>query len=562
MDSLQMDASISLTVDSVYYQNLKVPFSQQTGDVLGIKFPVTLAVNSVDSVKIFYHGFPAATGMGSFIQATHSTLSTPVVWTLSEPYGARDWWPCKQTLDDKPDSLDVFVTCPVGNTAASNGLLKQVIPQGAFNVFHWKHKYPIATYLVCTAVTDYTEFTDTAYLSTGNLPVQYFPYPEDSMAARQTDSALLIVMDYFDSLFVPYPFMNEKYGHAQFGWGGGMEHQTMTFIGGYFIELLTHELAHQWYGNHVTCGSWADIWLNEGFATWCTGIAMNRLQGPVAYRIWQEQQIANITSLPDGSVFVPDTTDVSRIFSGRLSYAKGAYLLHMLRWKLGDNAFFTALKNYQNDWACSYGFAQTALLKQHLQSASGQNLNNFFTQWFYGEGYPSYLTIWNQDEGNRLKIVLHQTTSHNSVSFYEMPVPLRVKGQGKDTILVFNHTYSGQEFSANLAFKVDSIFFDPNLEILTAGNKIMQEYEYLRGQMDYVIYPNPAATILNVEINNLVNYPQKAELFDVLGQKVLEASPNRNKFSLDLIDFAEGAYFLKIISGKKALTHKIIIARH
>lgn len=560
LDSLQLDISIALTVDSVLYHNAKINFSQQTGDVLGIQFPAVVAGGNYDSVQVFYHGYPTATGMGSFIQSVHGN-NVPVVWTLSEPYGARDWWPCKQTLEDKADSIDVFITAPAGNRAASNGLLMQVINQGAGNTFHWKHRYPIATYLVCAAVTNYAAYTDTAHLQNGALPVQYFPYPEDSLASRQTENDLFTVLHFYDSLFVPYPFMQEKYGHAQFGWGGGMEHQTMTFIGGYFIDLLAHELSHHWFGDHVTCGSWQDIWLNEGFATYCTGLSMGRLFGPSAFRTWQEQQVSNITSLPGGSVYVDDTTNVSRIFDGRLSYAKGAYLLHMLRWKLGDSAFFAALRNYQNDPQLSYSFAHTGLLQQHLEAASGKSLSTFFTQWFYGQGFPTYLTIWNQDENNRLKITLSQTTSHSSVQYYAMPVPVEVKGQGHDTVLVFDNTSQVQTFYANLAFKADTVLFDPDLHILSAQNKVVQEYEYLRSFMNIVVYPNPAITQLNIEVNDLSNYPSRVELYDVLGQKVLEALPNRNKFSLEVSDFAGGTYYLKIYSGNKIYNHKIAVAR-
>jgi aminopeptidase N len=561
MDSLQMDIAITMNIDSVYYHNSKVNFLQQTGDVLGVKFPSTIAANNFDSVKVYYHGFPGSTGFGSFKQGTHGN-NIPVLWTLSEPYGAKEWWPCKQTLEDKADSIDVFITCPQGNKAASNGLLKQIIPQGANNIYHWKHKYPIATYLICAAVTNYSEYTDTVILSTGKLPVLYMTYPEDSVASRQTESQLHTVLRFYDSLFVPYPFMSEKYGQAQFGWGGGMEHQTMTFIVGYYIDLLAHELSHHWFGDHITCGSWADLWLNEGFAVYCTGISLGRLFGPSAFRNWQEQQVSNITSLPGGSVYVDDTTNVGRLFSGRLTYAKGAYLLQMLRWKLGDNAFFTAIRNYQNDPALSYTFARTNLLQQHFEATSGQNLNNFFSQWFYGQGYPSYLTIWNQDKNNQLKIILNQTTSHSSVPFYQMPVPIEVKGQGHDTILVFNHTYNGEIIYTNLNFKADTILFDPDIKILSASNKVINEFDYIRSQMNLVIYPNPATTYLNIEINDLSNYPNKIELYDMLGQKILEAYPNRNKISVDLIDFAQGTYFLKIISGNKATSHKIVIEKN
>jgi aminopeptidase N len=560
VDSLELDLSVAMTVDSVRYQNANVASVHKTGDVLLVKFPAMLPVSVTDSLTVFYHGFPQSSGFGSFISTVHGA-NRPVTWTLSEPYGAKDWWPCKQTLDDKPDSIDVFVSVPQGNKAASNGLLKQVTPVGANNVYHWKHRYPIATYLVCAAVTNYAEFTDTVMLQGGKLPMVYYPYPEDSVAARLNENDFFTVFKFLDSLFIPYPFMTEKYGHAQFSWGGGMEHQTMTFIGGYSIDLLAHELAHQWFGNHVTCGSWKDIWLNEGFAVYCTGLSLGRLSGAGTFRTWQEQQIGAITSAPDGSVEVDDTTDVSRIFSGRLSYAKGGYLLHMLRWKVGDNAFFSGIRNYENDASSSYGFGRTVNLQQHLEATSGQSLSNFFTQWFSGQGYPSYLALWSQDANKQLKVILNQSTSHSSVPFFEMPVPVLVKGEGRDTLLVFNHTSSGQAFYANLDFKVDSVLFDPDLKLLSAGNKVMQEYAYLRSLEDLVIYPNPAITLLNIEVNNLANYPEKVELFDVLGRKVLEAHPGAHHFSLDVSDFAQGTYQLKIISGNKSAAYKILVAK-
>lgn len=560
LDSLQMDLSVALSADSILYHNSKISFIQKAGDVLQMNFPAIISSGVLDSITVFYHGIPPSSGFGSFTQSTHQNI--PIVWTLSEPYGASDWWPCKNTLNDKADSIDTYITIPQGNKAASNGLLKQIIPQGSNNIYHWKHRYPIAAYLICAAATNYTEFTDTAHLKNGPLPVLYYTYPEDSVQSRQTDSLLLVDLHFYDSLFVPYPFMKEKYGHAQFGWGGGMEHQTMTFIGGYFIELLVHELSHHWYGDKITCGSWRDIWLNEGFAVYCTGLSLGRLRGPGAFTQWQQQQISNITSAPGGSVFVDDTTSVARIFDGRLSYAKGAYLLHMLRWILGDSLFFTGIRNYQNDGALAYSFASTSMLQQHLETVSGKNLANFFTQWFYGQGYPSYLAIWSQDKNNQLKVTLNQSTSHSSVSFYEMPVPIRFKGGGKDTVLVFNHTYSGEVFYTNLNFKIDSIFFDPDLHILSLGNKAIREDVYLRSLQSLVIYPNPASTQINIEVNDLSNYPRKVEMFNVLGQKVMEALPHENKFSIDIVDFSEGAYFIKITSGNKSSSHKIIIARH
>jgi aminopeptidase N len=556
LDSIQMDASITLSIDSVLYHHTKINFTQKTGDILEIKFPAT--ISAVDSITVFYHGVPSSSGFGSFTQTTHGPNQSPIIWTLSEPYGARDWWPCKMTLTDKADSIDTYITVPPGNKAAGNGLLKEIIPQGSNYTYHWKHKHPIAAYLIAQAVTNYSSYTDTAQLQHGTMPVLYYTYPEDSAYSRTTDKQLLQVIHYYDSLFVPYSFEDEKYGHAQFSWGGGMEHQTMSFVSYFGMELLAHELAHQWFGDRITCGSWRDIWLNEGFAVYCTAISLTTLYGESYFTDWKVNTTNNIISVSNGSVYVDDTTSVSRVFSGRLTYNKGAYLLHMLRWKLGDNLFFQGLRNYLNDPTLAYSFAKTNKLQQHLESVSNKPLSNFFTQWFYGQGYPSYLVLYEQEGNNKMKITLNQTTSDNSVPFYEMPVPVRFKGQGKDTTVVFDHTTSGEVFYADLNFKADSVFFDPDLHILSAKNKVMEESVYLRSLKNLVIYPNPTNDMVNVEVNDLTNYPKTIELYNVLGQKILNVIPTENKFSIPLSTVAAGTYYLKIISGDKVYTQKLV----
>jgi len=558
IDSLQMDASITLSIDSVLYHNFKIVFAQQTGDILQIHFPTSINVNILDSITVFYHGTPPSSGFGSFTQSTHGSNHDPVIWTLSEPYGARDWWPCKMTLTDKADSIDTYITIPPGNKAASNGLLKEVITQGANYTYHWKHRHPIAAYLIAQAVTNYASYIDTAQLQSGITPVLYYVYPEDSTYSRTTDKQLLKVIHYYDSLFVPYSFADEKYGHAQFGWGGGMEHQTMSFVGGFSIDLLAHELAHQWFGDRVTCATWRDIWLNEGFAVYCTAISLTTLFGEQYFLNWRNSTSGNITSVPNGSVYVDDTTSVARVFDNRLTYNKGAYLLHMLRCILGDSLFFKGIRNYLNDPTIAYSFAKTSMLQQHLENVSGQTLTKFFQEWFYGQGYPSYLVLYNQDKNNQLKLTINQSTSDNSVSFFEMPVPIEFKGEGKDTTIIFNHTSSGQVFYVNLKFKVDSIFFDPNLNILSLNNRVINEYAYLRSLQSLVVYPNPATDVVNIEVNDFSNFPRNVELYNVLGQKLLGFIPSEHEFSVSLTNLANGTYYLKIISEDKVYTHKIV----
>lgn len=486
LDSLVLDLDNSLSVDSVMYHGSPVLW-QHASDLLTIRIPTTIPQFAFDSVSVFYHGVPPDNGFGSFVQSTHN--GTPVIWTLSEPYGSSDWWPCKNGLTDKADSLDIFIRTPEAYRAAGNGILISALKDGTGNIFHWKHRYPIAPYLVCLAVTNYSVQSLRVPFGNDTLEVVNYLYPEDSAAVSSQAGTIVPMIQVYDSLFGIYPFQSEKYGHAQFGWGGGMEHQTMTFAGSFGFELLAHELAHQWFGNKVTCGSWADIWLNEGFATYLSGLCYEHL-APEWWQRFREVRVGNIISKPGGSVFCTDTTDVSRIFDGRLSYAKGAMILHQLRWIMGDQPFFTALNNYLADTGLAYGFARTENLKAHLENACGMDLTWYFNDWFTGEGFPSYHVNWTQ-EGDKVTFTIKQTQSHPSVDFFELPLPVQFKNGSRDTIIRVSNTFSGQSFTATVPFAVDSVIIDPGCQVIS-GNNTVDAVEEPGCLQEVQVFPNPA----------------------------------------------------------------------
>ncbi|MCW3091939.1 MAG: Peptidase family [Ferruginibacter sp.] len=467
-NNISFDLMSPLVADSVKQHNALLGKSQ-ANNTLTINFPVVVNAGTLDSVSIFYQGVPPNTGFGSFIQSTHS--NTPVMWSLSEPYGSRDWWPCKNGLDDKADSIDILVTNPIGYRAAGNGILQsETINAGGTKITaHWKHRYAIATYLICFAVTNYSVFNNTVQLSTGILPMQTYCYPE-SLSSFQTGTInTLNAMQLYDTTFGPYPFMNEKYGHVQFGWGGGMEYQTSTFVVNIGESLCAHELGHQWFGDKITCGSWKDIWLNEGFATHLASMYMEK-KYPANIISTRQSEINNITSQTGGSVEVSDTNDVNRIFDSRLSYTKGSHLLYMLRWKLGDVIFFNALRNYQTDPAIVYGFARTADLKKHLEQASGQNLTNFFNQWYSGQGYPTYNVQWSNSGSGNVWIKMNQVTSHTSVPFFELPVALKFSNATQSATVIVNNTSNGEVFTKSIGFVADAVVIDPEAWLITKNN--------------------------------------------------------------------------------------------
>jgi len=561
-NEIDFDFSDSLIIDSISYHGSAVAYVQSGGYLLQVTLPGVIPVGTLDSIAVTYHGVPPGTGFGSFIQSTHGPSSTPVIWTLSEPFGARDWWPCKQSLTDKIDSIDVIVTTPQGYRAASNGLLISEIQNGTNKIYHWQSHYPIAAYLVAIGVTNYSVYHNYLPLNaTDTLDILNYVYPEDLVSAQSLTPDILNTISLYDSLTIVYPFAAEKYGHCEFGWGGGMEHQTMSFVVGFWHNLLAHECAHQWFGDKVTCGSWEDIWLNEGFATYFEGLTEERYF-PSTWYGWKSSLINTITSSPGGSVKCDDTTLVSRIFDGRLSYDKGAYLLHMLRWKMGDSLFFQSLRDYLNDPALAYGYAKTPDLKFHLESVSGLNLSSFFNEWYYNQGYPSYQVEWKQASGN-LMVKINQTQSHPSVSFFEMPVPIRFQATGHDTTLVFDHIFSGQQFSVPLSFTPVSVTFDPDLWILSANDTVI--YNPFLSSTDLSVsdaihlYPVPARDEISIVSSDPDATITEADVMNLPGQVVRRhPADHQSKIRIDLSGLPAGFYFMQVTTQKGMVEKKFV----
>ncbi|MBT6685934.1 MAG: T9SS type A sorting domain-containing protein [Bacteroidetes bacterium] len=556
VSEISFDIDTSLNVDSVVFNGSLMNFTHTDG-VLSISLSNILDENHLDSVSVYYQGVPGNSGFGSFSQSWHD--GSPIVSTLSEPYGAKDWWPCKQNLTDKIDSCDIFVKSDAQYDVASNGILVSEIIEGNNKTTHWKHKYPIAAYLIAIAVTDYSIYSEYAQLNNGDsLEVLNYVYPENFADAQLETPNTVEFIELFNELFIEYPFVEEKYGHAQFSWGGGMEHQTMSFMGNFGWQLQAHELAHQWFGDYITCGSWEDIWLNEGFATYLTGLAYLYLN-PSWWDLWKQIEIGKIISQPGGSVQVDDTSSVSRIFDSRLSYAKGAMVLHMLRWELGDSAFYKGVRDYLQDPMLLFNYAKTPDLIDHLEFSADTNLSDFFADWYYGEGYPTYSIEWEQDEMNKVLLTVSQTQSHESVDFFEMHLPIQFFGENQDSTVVFHHLHDNKLFGANLNFAIDSIVFDPERWIITGECSIINsinEKEF----PTFSIYPNPASD--KIFIGNVFKGSKtEISIYSNNGKKLFSNSlKSLYRFlELDVSDLSAGIYFVEIKTNNTSLTEKLII---
>lgn len=542
---VHFDFSDSLSVDSVLVDSSPVTFGKIGDNTLAVNLEEPLASSEIKNIIISYQGRPPRSGFVAFETSEHAGV--PVLWTLSEPYGSRDWWPCKQSLNDKLDSIDIKVKVPLGNKVASNGKLVGTEISGSREIHHWHHSYPIPAYLVAMAVTNYEAYSH--YADVGmqdSLEILNYVYPEDRQRAELDTRYIVDIIELFSDLFGEYPFSDEKYGHAQFGWGGGIEHQTMSFMGGFGYELQAHELAHQWFGDKVTCGSWSDIWLNEGFATYLTGLAIENLTEPENWLGWKIGNLRRIVSEDAGSVFVSDTMDVNRIFNGRLSYSKGAFVLHMLRWLIGDEGFFNACRAYLEDDDHAFGYAVTSDLKHQFEMESDTLLDEFFNDWIYGEGHPSFHINWGQSN-DELIIEINQTTSHSSVDLFEIPLPVRAYHQGSYTDLRFNFIHQGQILRMPINGEIDSLVFDPDIWLISADNIITYNPNTSIGNVvssdEWRIVPNPVGDQLKIchPAQPGISYRIKNSSGRLMQTGVIDMDN-----AVDVTQLNQGVYFLEI----------------
>lgn len=554
-NNIAFDLHDSMQVLSVNWQNSVLPFTH-TNNVLTVRYP-SIRPLGLDSLTIKFRGNPSGSGFGSYVLQTHGPDSMPTLWTLSQPYGARDWYPCKMTLTDKIDSIDVFIQTPKTLMGVSNGLLVNTQPIDSLNqLFHWRHRHPIATYLIAIAVSDYDTITRQVATANGSIPIQCYVYPEKKSDWEADVNNVTATMKVFDSLLGSYPFANEYYGQTQFAWGGGMEHQTNSFMYNLNFDLVSHEMAHQWFGDNITCASWQDVWLNEGFATYGNILAYEYLTPYIKGALGGSREVA--TRAEKGSVYVDDTTSFSSIFNSQLSYYKAAYVIHMIRWKMGDSLFFKAINDYQNYYAG--GFVGTADFERFVSLTSGQDFSSFFKKWIYGSGYPSYTVLWSQNKSKLQLKLLQQTSDPASVDFFDMPVPIKCYYDGRDTLLVLPHNYSCEIFNLDFTAKIDSIEFDPNLSLLSKNNQVYK-LATLNDPSKIELYPNPTQGLVTCLLDASLYENISLCIIETSGKVIYSSDFQPKSFIqiIDLGDFQNGTYTFSFFEkGKIIKSTKVV----
>lgn len=433
-----------------------------------ITLPGPVAAGTDFAVRVAYRGIPnQSTGVFDPKYAYRTHNSIPLVYTFSEPYGARTWFPCKDIPDDKTTAT-LRYTVPSAYMVVSNGSLDEVITNPDGTKTHvWNERYPLSTYLISFGCTNY-EAVSTQYTSrdgSRTMELTHWVYPESKEAEKNAAAGTLEALVFFADLFGEYPFLREKYTTYTHGSGSGMEHQTCTGmpnldLGDGRQRRNVHELAHQWFGDAITMHHFNHLWLNEGFATYAEALWTEHTGVYGTYKNY----VSN-WSVRDTYPIVSDSADN---FSGYIVYRKGAWVLHMLRRVVGDTAFFLGLRSYFHDPRFLYGTALSEDFQKVMEAASGMDLQTFFQQWLYRASRPRYSWSWSthaQGGNNMLNLYITQTQTGD---VFDMPVDFHVGLAGGGTrIITVRNTISPQEFHIDLgASQPTSVAFDPDNWIL------------------------------------------------------------------------------------------------
>ena len=570
-DFIELDLYDNMTVDSILQNNIPILYLHEN-DMLKIPISdITLNDENLFSLTIFYQGTPDHCGAGGFKFDEHQNIGH--VWTLSEAYCARSWWPCKDDPSDKADSVNIIISVPLepAYIVASNGLLSSTTINNNKKTYFWKERYPITTYLVSLAIYPYTKWVDqyVSPISSDTMLIEHYVFPDRYEASYPNYSLTKDMLSFFSELFGEYPFISEKYGHADFTWGGGMEHQTLSSMGSFSQNLMVHELGHSWWGNLITCKTFNDIWLNEGFARYCQALWAEHMYGREAYFDFMN----NHAYYGAGTIYVENPSSNSQIFSAGLSYNKASWVLHMLRHKVGETMFFDILKSYALNDSLSYNAASTSDFQKVCEDISGLDFEQFFQQWIYGEKYPKYELSWWHEGNGIYNVKIDQVQSYN---FFSMPIDLKFSGSAgpilvDTTIVIENNNFSQLYEFSGFNFLVENVMLDPE-------NWILKEATYSVNEIDNILpdrvevekaFPNPFNS--KVKLSFYIN-PQfgdthvNVNIFDLRG-KIVESLidnefiPGYHTTFWNANGKSSGVYFIQLATDNYIDSQKILFLK-
>ena len=564
LDTFAIELIPEQIISQILFDGIEYTTYQRDGN--NVIVPVNeISAGSSFSAQIFYSGQPPTGGFFSGV-STSTGWGKNVTWTLSEPFAASDWFPVKQDLEDKADSVWVFLTTSSDNMAGSQGLLTNVVDLGNGNTrYEWKSSYPIDYYLISFAVSEYQEYNIYAHpeeMDDDSILIQNFIYDSPGCLENYQDGidATAPMIELFSDLYILYPFWQEKYGHCLTELGGGMEHQTMTTIGGFSFGLVSHELGHMWFGDNVTCATWSDIWINEGFATYSNYLAEEFIHGwasGVSF-IKNAQNSAMLSA--GGSVYIPEDQiypgNEWRIFNGRLSYNKGAAIIHILRHEIQDDElFFDVMSTFQTDFTDSTATGED--FKNTAEDVTGMEFDQFFDQWYYGEGFPKYEIEYYNSAGI-VYITSMQTTS-SSTPLFQMLMDFTLNfDDGTDTLVSFYQNDNLNDFSFFSGKNVISIDVDPNDWTMEQVTSITVDVEETQSSIAFKLGQNQVTNDVILYFSNKDYRTKNISIMDISGKIVYTGQTVDSRFKISTSFLSEGVYIVRATDEKHSFVSRFV----
>ena len=568
LEAVDLDM-IGLTADSVCHNNVSVDYDQ-TESAIHIQLNTPAEEGDTIQVSISYHG--EADQRGFYINEY-------TAYTYSEPADARWWYPCHDVPWDKA-TAELIVTVPAGYEVASVGLLedRSLSVDGLSETFHWKTRYPIATYLIAVTMSQhYARWSDWYVTNGDSVELAYYVFTWDSADAVYDFGNMVEAMAFFSEWFGPYPF--EKYGMVEVDRFvvGGMEHQTMSSINSNWItgdriveHGMVHELAHMWWGDAVTLNDWPAIWLNEGFATYSEALFFEYWYGRDSLQYEMELSRDFYFEQADIYDFPIYNPPYEEMFNWGIIYNKGAWVLHLLRHVIGDNCFRDVLQSYYRTYL--YGNASIDEFKNVAETLSGISLDRFFNQWIYSSGYPVIQYAWSVQTGSDSMVLeIQQTGDH----LFEWPLDVRIQNDDVHIDTTLWIRYEEEKFSLKLQFKPDSVVLDPDSRSLFKSVRIQEGKRPNKGNPGLKLYPNfpnpfHSSTMIYYDIPDADKEQHiRMIVYNIQGKQVRTLIDTRKRGGYywtawqgdnDLgIKVASGLYLLGLYTEEDAIFHKVMV---
>ena len=578
LSTIHIDADDCLLISQVSEVGGSALGWSRSSDIVTISLSPALAEGEEIEIEIGYEGDPTlAVNDGLFFT---SYDGSSVIYSLSEPWSARTWWPCKDYPDDKA-TFEIYLSVPELLFAASNGTYlgydEEMQWGRAYRRYHWVESYPMPTYLASIAASNYIQLDDEYVYAPGEtMQVVHYVYPAKAAQAEADFDIAVPALEFFSSIYGLYPFVDEKYGTAMCNIGGGMEHQTLTSYGVSLVTgthaydwIFVHELAHQWFGDLITCKDWTHIWLNEGFASYSEALWFEHLEGPTRLRTYMEGEDAPY--LWSGPILRdPDETNPWYYFNS-VVYDKASWVLHMLRHVMGDDMFFATILDYATDPSFMYSYAETDDFIGICEAHYGGPLDWFFDPWLTRDDRLQYEWSWNSYtiEGREILTI---TVDQLQTLLYRMPVDFRITTDTGviDTVLWVEEEH--EEFQLELDDTVIGVGMDPGHWILcdqyffTTGGETLPAATCLEQN-----YPNPFNPTTTITFSLSREGEVLLQIFDARGALVRTLENRILPAGRQTVEWngkgdsgrpvSSGIYFYRLISGTDEITKKMILLR-